>query len=222
LSRSEQKPEGGLRVGVQSVLRGLLRRFNVEHYDERARSRGSQALFMFFNGGLSIGLLATMAHLARSPLIFPSLGPTAFLLFFRPMAAASSPRHTVLGHLVGVLVGLFCLWVFGLLGVPANLSEGVGLARVGAAALSLGGTGALMVYFGVTHPPAGATTLIISLGLMPHLWQAPVLMGAVCLMALQGLVISRLARIPYPLWRPSEDRAEQAAQLKADIETSER
>ncbi|WP_230470015.1 HPP family protein [Lujinxingia vulgaris] len=220
MSDSERETRRGVRVGVPAIVRGILKRLGADDVDERARSRGSQALFMLLNGGLSIGLLAAMAHLARSPLIFPSLGPTAFLLFFRPLAAASSPRHTVLGHLVGVVVGLFCLWVFGLLGVPANLSEGVGLARVGAAALSLGGTGALMVYFGVAHPPAGATTLIVSLGLMPHLWQAPVLMGAVCLMALQGLVINRLAGIPYPLWRPSKQRAEQAARLQAELDDS--
>jgi len=35
-----------------------------------------------------------------------------------------------------------------------------------AAALSLSATGAFMVLFRVSHPPAGATTLIVSLGII--------------------------------------------------------
>ena len=68
--------------------------------------------------------------------------------------------------------------------------------RVGAAALSLGVTSGLMVWLQVPHPPAGATTLIVSLGVMPQLWQIPVLMAAVVLLVAQAFVINRLAGIP--------------------------
>ena len=53
---------------------------------------------------------------------------------------------------------------------------------------------------------AGATTLIISLGLMPQFWQIPVLMGAVLLLMAQAFLINRLAGIQYPYWRPCEIR----------------
>lgn len=160
------------------------------------------ALFSLINGSLSIGLLAGVAHFTESPFIFPSLGPTAFLLFYQPTARASAPRNTLFGHLIGASLGWLCLWIFGLLDAPAALHSGVGLERIGAAALSLGGTSALMVLLGAVHPPAGATTLIVSLGLMPHLWQIPVLMGAVLLLTGQAFLINRLAGIRYPYWRP--------------------
>lgn len=75
----------------------------------------------------------------------------------------------MVGHLIGAGFGWLGLLLFGLLDAPSALSAGVGWAHVGAAALSLGGTGGLMVLWRVPHPPAGATTLIVSLGLMPHL-----------------------------------------------------
>lgn len=58
-----------------------------------------------------------------------------------------------------------------------------------------------MAWLLAPHPPAGATTLIISLGILPHPSQHAFLMLAVVLLVLQGLVINRLAGIDYPLWK---------------------
>jgi len=68
--------------------------------------------------------------------------------------------------------------------------------------LSLGLTSGAMVWLKVPHPPAGATTLIVSLGILRQPWQLAVLMFAVVLLVLQGLVINRLAGVDYPLWAP--------------------
>jgi CBS-domain-containing membrane protein len=82
------------------------------------------------------------------------------------------------------------------------VAVGVSLPRVLAAALSLGLTSGLMVLFRSPHPPAGATTLIISLGILTQPWQLAVLMLAVVLLTGQAFVINRLAGIPYPVWAP--------------------
>ena len=50
-------------------------------------------------------------------------------------------------------------------------------------------------------PPAGATTLIISLGILREPGQLLVLMAAVALLTVQGYVIIRLAGFEYPRWR---------------------
>jgi CBS domain-containing membrane protein len=163
------------------------------------------ALFNLAGGGLSIGLVAAVAHFFASSFLFPSLGPTAFLLFHAPTAPASSPRNTLLGHLIGALTGWLSLVVFGLLDAPPALMAGVDWPRVGAAALSLGGTSALMVLLDAVHPPAGATTLIVSLGLMPSFWQIPILMGAVLLLLGQAWLLNRLAGVEVPAWGGRED-----------------
>ena len=58
-----------------------------------------------------------------------------------------------------------------------------------------------MVWLKVPHPPAGATTLIVSLGILREPEQLAVLMVAVVLLTVQGFVINRLAGINYPWWR---------------------
>jgi HPP family len=117
---------------------------------------------VFINGFATIALLALLAMVWRVPLVFPSLGPTAFLLFASPDLPPACARNTLCGHAIGILCGYGALWLTGLQHAPSAMLEGVNLARVVAAALSLASTGALMILFGVVHSPAGATTLIIA------------------------------------------------------------
>ena len=147
--------------------------------------------------------MAALALLTHNPFIFPSLGPTAFLFFYTPTAPAASPRNTLIGHAIGVVAGYLSLVVTGLTLAGPALAVGVTWPRVLAAALSLGCTAGLMVLLRAPHPPAGATTLIISLGILTKPGQLVLLMIAVALLTLQALTINRLAGIPYPLWKPA-------------------
>ena len=52
----------------------------------------------------------------------------------------------------------------------------------------------------VSHPPAGATTLIVSLGIISKPRELVIIEVAVFLLVAQALVINRLAGLPYPLW----------------------
>jgi CBS-domain-containing membrane protein len=85
---------------------------------------------------------------------------------------------------------------------------GVDGRRLLAAALSLAATGALMILLKAAHPPAGATTLIISLGIVTCPFHLVIIEVAVALLALQAIGINRLAGIDYPLWARRTPRAE--------------
>jgi CBS-domain-containing membrane protein len=190
---------------------GLFRRAQLQSLLGRHSSITVMAAFSFINGCLSIAIMSLAALATSQPLVFPSLGPTAFLCFFTPTTAPASPRNTIYGHAIGAAAGWASLWAFGLEHAGPALSVGVTWQRVCAAALSLGLTSGLMVIARAPHPPAGATTLIISLGLLPHLEQLGVLMFAVVLLVIQAIIINRLAGIPYPLWaapQPSRPSAQ--------------
>lgn len=162
------------------------------------------ALYSFVNGVISISLMAAAAWLTHAPFVFPSLGPTAFLFFYSPTAPTASPRNAFIGHLIGAVMGWLSLAVFGLLDAGPAIQEGVTLPRVLAAGLSLGLTSGLMILFKAPHPPAGATTLIVSLGILTSPRQLAVLMVAVVLLTVQAFVINRLAGVPYPIWSAVE------------------
>lgn len=183
------------------LISGVLRALHLERLASRYSRQTVMAGFSLINGGLSIALVAFVALVTQEAFIFPSLGATAFILFHVPMAEPASPRNTLCGHFLGSTMGLLSLYLFGMQNHPSAFEEGVDAARVGAAALSLGLTGCLMVLFRVPHPPAGATALIVSLGLMPDPAQLPVLMAGVLILLAHAFVMNRLSGIPYPVWR---------------------
>jgi CBS domain-containing membrane protein len=182
------------------VTRGLIARFRVARLLARFPERPVWALFMFVNGFLTIGILSGLAMLTRAPFVFPSLGPTAFLLFFSPTSPTASPRHTIYGHAIGIACGYGALCLTGLTQAPPALVTGVDMPRVLAAALSLAATGSLMILLKAAHPPAGATTLIISLGIVTRPSYLALIEVAVVLLTLQAIAINRLAGLDYPLW----------------------
>jgi CBS domain-containing membrane protein len=196
-----EHPIGG---EMADVVRGLVRRLRLPWLLEHYAQVPVLAVFSFANGLLSIGLMAAIAVLTSSPFIFPSLGPTAFLFFYTPTAPAASPRNTIVGHAVGAAAGYLSLVVTGLTTAGPAIAVGVTWPRVIAAALSLGLTSGVMVLLRSPHPPAGATTLIVSLGIMRKPEQLLILMLAVGVLTLQAIVINRLAGIDYPLWNPRQ------------------
>lgn len=197
-----EHPIGG---EMSDILGGLFQRFQLRSLLSHYSRVPVLALFSFVNGCLSIGIMALVAVVTRSPFIFPSLGPTAFLFFYTPTAPPASPRNALVGHLIGVLAGYFSLVITGLTMAGPALAVGVTVPRVIAAALSLGLTSGLMVLLKSPHPPAGATTLIVSLGILTQPLQLLILMIAVVVLTVQAIVINRLAGIDYPLWSPRRD-----------------
>jgi CBS-domain-containing membrane protein len=195
-------PTGPIGGHLSGIVRGLVHRFSIRRLERRYDAIAVLGTFSFINGCLSIGIMALLALVTRQAFIFPSLGPTAFLFFYTPLAPAASPPNAIYGHLIGVAAGWGSLLLFGLTDAGPALAEGVDGARVGAAALSLGLTSGAMVLLRAPHPPAGATTLIISLGILTEPLQMLILMVAVLLLTGQALVINRFAGLPYPAWAP--------------------
>jgi len=185
---------------LSAIVRGLLTRARFANLASRHDSIVLLSLFSFVNGCLSIGVMSIAALVTGQPFIFPSLGPTAFLYFYTPLTPAASPRNALIGHGIGVVAGWSSLAIFGLRHVGPAITTGVTGERVAAAALSLGLTSGLMVLLKAPHPPAGATTLIISLGILRSPEDMAVLMLAVIFLTIQAFVINRLAGLPYPLW----------------------
>jgi hypothetical protein len=124
------------------------------------------AAYVFVNGFLSIGLLALLAVVTGVLFIFPSLGPTAYQLFFSPLPPSSTPRHAFIGHAIGLVGGYLAFRLTRIHILSVLSSRQFDWRLVIAAALSLAATAAPMIMARVSHSPAGATTLIVSLGII--------------------------------------------------------
>ena len=149
---------------------------------------------------IAVVVAGAVALLTRQPWLFPSLGPAIMLHVEQPTKPESSPRNTLLGHLVALLAGYLLLVATGLADHPSALQEGVSGARIVAAAGSLALTAAVLVLLRAPHPPAGASTLIVSLGLLHTPTQLVIAFAAVLLVTVVDLLFNRATGRPMPLW----------------------
>jgi len=130
---------------------------------------GKRIFHIVLRSGLYLSIPGIIAWVTGAAFIFPSLGPTAYVLAFDDKLSHSA-SGVIGGHACGVVAGLVSYY---LITNPFTLYEladpfstaGVALATGCILALML--TALLMLMFSVSHPPACATTLIVSLGILP-------------------------------------------------------
>jgi len=162
-------------------------------------NRGN-AVYTFTGGLVTIALSGALAWVLEEPLVFPSLGATAFLFFETPMAEVASPRNTIIGHYLGAAIAFLWLTVFGLADAPNALDAGFSLERAAAVALSVACTGGALRLLRAAHPPAGATTVIVSAGLLTSSEELLALAAGVALLTLTAGALNRILGVPAPRW----------------------
>jgi CBS-domain-containing membrane protein len=133
-----------------------------------------------------LGIAGATGLVIHQPWLFPSLGPTVMLFFESPDEPASRPQNALVGHGVGLLAGVLCLYAFGLQSAASAPVGGLTVAHVLAGALSVALTTLVLTCMGLPHPPAGATTLIVSLGILTAPLQLLSMAGAVVLITAAG------------------------------------
>ena len=144
--------------------------------------------------GLLLSTTAALAWLSGLPMLFPSLGPSAFVLALFQRSEATSPRRVIGGHAIGVVAGLVA---YHLLAAGIDMTSatepgsiaGLRLAASGVLATTL--TAAGMLATDTRHPPACATTLIVSLGLLATPFEGTlILLAVVVLVASHRLLLA--------------------------------
>jgi hypothetical protein len=171
---------------------------NVDHPGgvlERAQARLGQVgigLYSLVCCFVVLGIAECVGIATEQPWVFPSLGPSVMLFFESPRVPASTTKNTIVGHLVAIGAGALCLRLSGFYGDPPAVITGLTAARVVAAAASVAITAFVLRLVKCPHPPAGATTLIVSLGILQGGKDLGVMAMAVFLVALLALAINHL------------------------------
>jgi CBS-domain-containing membrane protein len=179
-------------------------------------------IFLFVAGATALGIITIAAYLTKLPLLFPPLGPSAFILFHTPMSMTASPRNVILSHTMAVATGLLSLWIVGIICPEAKLSDPnvMNWYRVIVIALSMGFIGLLMVTARCVHPPAAASALIAGMGYLANAEQVLGILGAVILLVMEAIFFNRvIGGLPYPLWRADPKIARNYGQLAGIPET---
>jgi CBS-domain-containing membrane protein len=161
-------------------------------------------IYLFIAGVTALATITIMAYLTDLMLLFPPLGPSAFILFYTPLAESASPRNLVLAHTMALLCGLTALVLAEVLlpGFQGTPSTTMNWANVTAIAMAMGAASISMVLFQCVHPPAAATALIAAMGYLDNPIQIGGVLLAVLFLGMEAYLFNRLlGGLPYPLWR---------------------
>jgi CBS domain-containing membrane protein len=193
--------DSGVRIFQRrGSLVGVPGSYGLKRWLYRRWRNNGNAVYTFIGSLFAIGLSGLWAYVVKEPLVFPSLGATAFLIFETPMAEVGTPRNTILGHLVGILAGALSLAIFGLLNAPSLYVGGLSFGRVCAMALAVALTGGVLRMIRAAHPPAGATTIIVASGLLHTPRQMLDVLVGVALLTIAGWLLNRAMGVPAPRW----------------------
>lgn len=129
----------------------------------------NQILFSYLGSFIGIGALAYLSIISNYPLIAAPFGAAAVLVFAVPNSPLAQPRNLIFGNLVGGIVSLLMVYLFG--------SEPWVMALSVATAIKV------MQLTKTLHPPGGAVALV---GVMSEAdWTflfTPVLAGSIILL----------------------------------------
>jgi hypothetical protein len=137
--------------------------------------------------------------LTHQPLVFASLGPTAFEIVETPQRPSARPYNIIVGNVIALVAAYGALWLTDAWDVPTVSAHGVPLPRVWAAMLASLFTVFFTLILKATQPAALSTTLLVALGVMQTLKDGALIMAAVVLITVIGL--------PVKKWREGKARA---------------
>lgn len=135
--------------------------------------------------GVLFTVLGLIAWVSGQPFIFPSLGPSAFILAFERRGERTRTYRVVGSHLIGGIAGFIAYTLLGA-GValtttaPPLSFAGLSLALSGVLSIIMTSWG--MIVTDTVHPPACATTLIVSLGLLSTPIQVAIIVASVIIL----------------------------------------
>ncbi len=152
-------------------------------------------------GGLVL-VLAAIGWATRQPLIFASLGPTAYELVEQPQLRSARAYNIVVGHLIGLGAGFVALYLLNAWAAPNVISAGVvSTKRLWAVAIAAALTTLVSLTLKAGQPAALATTLLVSLGSMQTRRDALAIMAGVLIITAIGEPVRRF-RLNHTEIRP--------------------
>ncbi len=126
------------------------------------------------------------------PILFPSLGPSAYLIGEMPANPTARWYNTIVGHLIGLIIGFLMVGLLNVGSHPVMLTDlSLTMGRVWAAVLSIALTFLIAKLLHASHPPAAATTLLVALGSIRSINEALYLMIGAVILGLLGELLRR-------------------------------
>ena len=147
-----------------------------------------KSIFAGFFSFITILILTVLSYKTEYGIfLIASFGSTMVLLYGYPESPFAQPKNIFFGHLITALSGLFFLYF-----IPMPIYILIPLA-VGAGVF-------LMIFFNVTHPPAGGNPIIVIMGSVSLDYIISPILSGTLIILIFGIIINRLIlKKKYPI-----------------------
>ena len=146
-----------------------------------------QSFFAGFFSVITIGVLTILTYKTELGIfLIASFGSSMVLLYGYPESPFAQPKNVFFGHLLTAITGMFFLYLIPLplyALIPLAVGFGVGL----------------MIFFNVTHPPAGGNPIIVIMGsVSPDYLINPVISGSLIVLVFAVIINRFILNKSYP------------------------
>ena len=136
---------------------------------------------------ITIGILTFLSYKTDFGIfLIASFGSTMVLLYGYPESPFAQPKNIFFGHLITSIVGIACLILIPLpLYILLPVSVGLGVS--------------LMIFFNVTHPPAGGNPIIVIMGSVSLDYIINPIISGTIIILIFGVILNRfILKKKYP------------------------
>ena len=146
-----------------------------------------QSFFAGFFSVITIGILTILTYKTELGIfLIASFGSSMVLLYGYPESPFAQPKNVFFGHLLTAITGMFFLYLIPLplyALIPLAVGFGVGL----------------MIFFNITHPPAGGNPIIVIMGsVSPDYLINPVISGSLIVLVFAVIINRFILNKSYP------------------------
>ncbi len=151
---------------------------------EDARAAFWEGLLIFAVGAIGLAL--------HKPLLFASLGPTAYEQCEFPHRPSSRPWNVIGGHMIAIVIGFAVVALLHVWGAgKINGDTAVNWPRLAASALAVAVTAGLNMLLKATQPAAFASSLLVTMGTFQSARGAVALVTSVLIIGFLGEIVRR-------------------------------
>jgi len=136
---------------------------------------------------LTIGVLTLLTYKTEYGIfLIASFGSSMVLLYGYPESPFAQPKNIFFGHLLTAFVGVLFVYMPLPIYISIPLAVGIGVG--------------LMIFLGITHPPAGGNPIIVIIGGVSFNYLlSPIISGSVIVLIF-GIILNRfIAKKKYPI-----------------------
>jgi len=136
---------------------------------------------------LTIGVLTLLTYKTEYGIfLIASFGSSMVLLYGYPESPFAQPKNIFFGHLLTAFVGVIFVYIPIPIYISIPLAVGIGVG--------------LMIFLGITHPPAGGNPIIVIIGGVSFNYLlSPIISGSLIVLIF-GIILNRfIAKKKYPI-----------------------